>query len=308
MKIIPVVVRQQTTPPPPSPSTAVSSDGDVVMAAATGVDEEPIPATPLAQALEEIDLMIELEDSDAGPGERAVASSGASENAGLLCRVREFFCEPHGPFAMAVLLVMPLLRGGDLVSAMAVRERAFSEDEARSLFCGLMVCLERSSRAGIAHRDVKLENVMLAEPTECFHRGVRLVDFGLAARCPHGRGGGLTTPTGTPSYIAPEIIRTARKAAISGVDSQQGYGVECDVWSAGVVLYILLSGSMPFFGGTMAELLQRIAEGSPSFSGAAWAAVSPEAVDMVRRCLTVDPAKRITPSQAITSHPWLRAA
>lgn len=111
-----------------------------------------------------------------------------------------------------------------------------------------------------------------------------------------GRGGeaGGGHLIGTPGYVAPEVIRR-----LPGANAPPS-----DMWSAGVVLYILLSGKMPFYGRNDAECLARTASGSYAMPAREWSRVSPAAVSLVRGMLCVDPTKRLTASAAL-QHPWL---
>lgn len=97
---------------------------------------------------------------------------------------------------------------------------------------------------------------------------------------------------GTPGYVAPEIVK------------REPYGPAVDMWACGVVLYIMLSGKMPFFGRNDAECLKRTAEGKYSFPSREWSRISPEAVSLVKALLQVDPSKRLTANAAL-AHTWL---
>lgn len=97
---------------------------------------------------------------------------------------------------------------------------------------------------------------------------------------------------GTPGYVAPEIV------------NREPYGPAVDMWACGVVLYIMLSGKMPFFGRNDAECLKRTAEGKYTFPAREWSRISPEAVSLVKALLQVDPTKRLTANAAL-AHTWL---
>lgn len=100
------------------------------------------------------------------------------------------------------------------------------------------------------------------------------------------------TQCGTPGYVAPEIIM------------EQPYGKECDYWSIGVVLYILLSGSPPFFEDERADLFEKIKTASYEFEDSVWGNISVEAKDLVRGILKANPAERLNCDQML-QHPWM---
>ncbi|CAM9880192.1 unnamed protein product [Laminaria digitata] len=104
--------------------------------------------------------------------------------------------------------------------------------------------------------------------------------------------GYVSTQCGTPGYVAPEILRA------------ESYGTSVDMWSVGVIIYILLGGYPPFHDENQTRLFRKIKSGNFKFHTEYWGSVSSEAKDLIRRLLTVDPKKRLTAAQAVT-HPWL---
>lgn len=145
----------------------------------------------------------------------------------------------------------------------------------------------------VAHRDLKLENVLLEEP---FVSGgtnrVRLIDFGFSKLVEEGEP--MFTACGSTLYIAPEVL-TAKETG-------RGYGLECDVWAVGVMSYILLTCNPPFAGATPAETLASIRCGAYTFP--AQVGLSADARDFVARLLVADPARRATCREAL-AHPWI---
>ncbi|CBN80278.1 possible CDPK [Ectocarpus siliculosus] len=105
-------------------------------------------------------------------------------------------------------------------------------------------------------------------------------------------GGFVSTQCGTPGYVAPEILRA------------ESYGTSVDMWSIGVIVYILLGGYPPFHDENQTRLFRKIKAGNFKFHPEYWQSISNEAKDLIRRLLTVDPKKRLTAAQAVT-HPWL---
>ena len=144
---------------------------------------------------------------------------------------------------------------------------------------------------GITHRDVKLENLLLADV--CDLSTVKLVDFGMAkAFDPTDDPNRMALVCGTPAYIAPEVV-TGRR-----------YTNAVDCWSCGVILYILLSGVVPFKDPDEHTLLVNIARGAYSVSGRQWVLVSESAKSIVTGLMRMNPDTRLTAAGALV-HPWM---
>ena len=139
---------------------------------------------------------------------------------------------------------------------------------------------------------LKLENLLLGDKAEL--SSVRIADFGLAHAAEPGSADIMSLVCGTPIYVAPEIVTGKR------------YSNGVDMWSSGVVLFILLAGIVPFDEdpGDEQAIYRRIARGSYSLKTAEWQAVSNEAKALVAGLLTVDPTQRLTATEAL-AHPWL---
>ena len=137
--------------------------------------------------------------------------------------------------------------------------------------------------------DIKPENILMV--SKDVHSTVKLTDFGFAARCYNDHC--LTETCGSPSYVAPEIL------------SRTPYGRPADIWSLGVVGYILLCGYTPFDAKSDKHMYTLIKAGRYQFHSDAWGCVSEEAKDLLSHMLVVDPAKRYTAQQAL-DHPWVR--
>ncbi|CAI5483873.1 unnamed protein product [Closterium sp. Yama58-4] len=188
-----------------------------------------------------------------------------------------------------VHLIMELCEGGDLFDRIKQRGQ-FPERDAALLCRSLAEALLQCGRKGVLHRDVKPENILLRSK-EC-HTRIKLIDFGVAAL--HTPGTLRMDRAGTVEYTAPEVLDRA-------------YGPEADIWSAGVVLYILLCGFPPFWAATNADLERKIRTAHVDFRHPRWAAISDGAKDLILRMLEKDPTKRITALE-IFAHPWIRAA
>jgi len=155
------------------------------------------------------------------------------------------------------------------------------ENEVRRIFKQVLQAVAFCHDSGIVHRDIKPENILLDN-----HGDVKLTDFGLSARV--STGAKLTRACGSPSYIAPEILR------------QSTYdGQKADSWSCGVLLYILLTGERPFQGKTPQETLHLVKAGVYPLPCSCL-----EATDLLRRLMSVDPAQRCSLHDAL-QHPWL---
>jgi len=169
-----------------------------------------------------------------------------------------------------------------------VAKQYYNEKEARDVCKTLFEALAYCHGKRIAHRDLKPENLLLQSPSN--DRDLKIADFGFAKRCPSTNC--LTTQCGTPGYVAPEILE--------GVP----YGTQSDMWSLGVISYILLGGYPPFIENNQRELFRKIRRGNYEFHEEYWGSVSPDAKNLISSLLTVDPTKRLTAKQALRS-PWI---
>lgn len=184
--------------------------------------------------------------------------------------------------------VMDFVDGGPLLDRIVTRG-SFSENDARILLRTILLTLQFLSKLGCVHRDIKPENILVDSHSHTWP--VKLTDFGLSAKMQPDEL--LYEALGTPLFVAPEIL------------SGQGYDCSCDMWSLGVVIYIVLCGYPPFpFSETPAKLIDAIVNGRYDFPSKEWDHVSNDAKDMVKRMLEVDATKRITPAEAL-SHRWV---
>ena len=184
-------------------------------------------------------------------------------------------------------IVTEYLAGGELFDRI-VKKTFYSEHEARDVVYTLLSTVKFCHDLGIVHRDIKPENLLLTSPDEDAH--VKLADFGMAVR--HTGEPSLTQRCGTPGYVAPEILL--------GLP----YGKAVDMWSVGVVTYILLGGYPPFHDEKQSKLFKKIKKGEYEFHPEFWSAVSEEAKDLIRKLLTLNPTDRLTADQAL-QHSWV---
>lgn len=187
-------------------------------------------------------------------------------------------------------LIMELVTGGELFDRIIDRG-AYSEQDASLLMLSLFRAVHYLHSKGIAHRDIKPENILYESPAAS--ASVKLSDFGLSKVLDTKQM--MQTCCGTPGYVAPEVL------------TYTGYGFEVDMWSLGVLLYIILCGFPPFYNENDSVLFAQIQAGQYEFISPYWDDISPEAKDLVSKLLVVDPKKRLTAEQAL-KHPWFSAS
>ncbi|RHZ31378.1 hypothetical protein DYB31_010623, partial [Aphanomyces astaci] len=179
-------------------------------------------------------------------------------------------------------LVTEYLAGGELFDRI-VEQEYYSENEARALVRLVLQAIKHCHDHDIVHRDLKPENIFLASASD--NTSVKIGDFGYAVVAAEST---LTTACGTPSYVAPEILL------------HEPYGKPVDVWSVGVITYILLVGYMPFHGNTQVELFSRIKHAEYDCPDD----LSPDAQDFLSKMLVVAPVERYTVDQLLC-HVWI---
>jgi len=179
-------------------------------------------------------------------------------------------------------LIMECLDGGNLCSYVKAKRR-LTEDDSRKIFFQILQSIEHLHMLGVTHRDIKLENVLFANSND-----IKLIDFGFSTVCQPGKR--LKVFCGTPSYMAPEIVRRTEYE-----------GKPVDMWSLGILLYALLCGCFPFRAKSYPDLYRRIARGTFAIPEELSASVK----DLLNQFLTVDVSQRITASAAMR-HSWLQ--
>ncbi|KAM0848505.1 hypothetical protein ACQ4PT_054342 [Festuca glaucescens] len=184
-----------------------------------------------------------------------------------------------------IYMVLEFVNGGELFDRIAMKKK-LSEQEGRRLFQQLIDGMSYCHGKGVYHRDLKPENVLVDRKGN-----IKISDFGLSALPQHLGGDGLLhTTCGSPNYIAPEVLQN------------RGYdGSLSDIWSCGVILYIMLVGYLPFDDRNMVVLYQKIFKGDTHIPE--W--LSPGAQDLLRRILKPDPKKRINMAE-IKTHDWFQ--
>lgn len=190
-------------------------------------------------------------------------------------------------------IVMELLSGGELFQRI-VDQGCFSEKDAAALFAQIILSMDYLHSMNIVHRDVKPENILYVASKS---NDIKLIDFGYAGVWAPDRP--LTGLCGTPDYVAPEVLTWYD-------DDEHGtpYGKGSDLWSLGVLLYVILSGCSPFCADEEEQLLKQVAQAKYEFFENEWKGVSEEAKNLISCLLVVDPEKRMTMAQ-LFEHPWL---
>ncbi|OQR99104.1 calcium/calmodulin-dependent protein kinase [Achlya hypogyna] len=183
-------------------------------------------------------------------------------------------------------LVTEYMEGGELFDRI-VEKTYYTEKEARDLVLILLNAIKYCHDRNVVHRDLKPENLLLTSKSD--DAFIKIADFGFAKQ---DMNASLTTACGTPGYVAPEILKG------------ESYGKTVDIWSIGVITFILLCGYPPFHDENQKRLFNAIKVGSFKFESPYWDAVSAEAKDFISQMLVVDPTTRFTADQLL-EHIWL---
>ncbi|KAK2717388.1 calcium/calmodulin-dependent protein kinase type II alpha chain-like isoform X3 [Artemia franciscana] len=185
-------------------------------------------------------------------------------------------------------LVFDLVTGGELFEDIVARE-FYSEADASHCIQQILESVNHCHVNGVVHRDLKPENLLLASKLK--GAAVKLADFGLAIEV-QGEQQAWFGFAGTPGYLSPEVLK------------KEPYGKPVDIWACGVILYILLVGYPPFWDEDQHRLYAQIKAGAYDYPSPEWDTVTPEAKNLINQMLTVNPAKRITSTEAL-KHPWI---
>ncbi|XP_028763379.1 calcium-dependent protein kinase 10-like [Neltuma alba] len=188
-----------------------------------------------------------------------------------------------------VHLVMELCEGGELFDRIVARGH-YSERAAATVARTIAEVVRMCHANGVMHRDLKPENFLFANKKE--NSVLKAIDFGLSVFFKPGER--FSEIVGSPYYMAPEVLR-------------RNYGPEVDIWSAGVILYILLCGVPPFWAETEQGVALAILRGVIDFKREPWPQISDSAKSLVRQMLEQDPKRRLT-AQQVLEHPWLQNA
>lgn len=199
-------------------------------------------------------------------------------------RMHDFY-EENAEF----LMVLEYLPGGDLFDRIH-NKQTYNEEEARHYVQSLLRAVKDCHDIRLVHRDLKPENLLVKHDAKDMP-GVKLADLGFATIAENDNS--LTAGCGTMHYVAPEILRN------------KPYGRPVDLWSCGVIAYIMLGGYPPFYAENKKALVEKIKLGAFKFHDKTWGNVSPLAKDLIRRLLVVKPENRLTADEALR-HEWMK--
>ena len=186
-----------------------------------------------------------------------------------------------------IYIVMELCEGGELFDRIVARGH-YSEKDAATIFRTMMRTVAHCHNLGVIHRDLKPENFVLK--TKEPDAAIKAIDFGLSTYFEPQQH--FHDIVGSAYYVAPEVLK-------------RNYSNEADVWSAGVILYILLAGVPPFWAQSEQAIFDEVLKGKYDLRSDPWDKISEGAKDVVRKMLVSDPKQRAT-AQEVLNHPWVR--
>jgi calcium-dependent protein kinase len=191
-----------------------------------------------------------------------------------------------------IYLIMEKCNGGELFDRIIIHiqsNKMYTEKDAAKIFQQLISAIVYCHDNGIVHRDLKPENLLYINEGDEINNPIKVIDFGLSRNFdPKSK---MNTKVGTAYYVAPEVL-------------EGNYTEKCDVWSAGVILYILLSGEPPFNGANDREIYKAISKMIYQFPYNKWKKISKNAIDLIEKCL-VPEDKRIS-AKEVLEHPWFK--
>lgn len=187
-----------------------------------------------------------------------------------------------------VYLIMELCVGGELFESIISSDH-FGEKDAAVLMKQIIRGLYYMHQLHVCHRDLKPENFLFLQKGHVKDTTLKIIDFGLS--CFFEEGQYLVTRAGTPYYIAPQVLIGR-------------YTQASDLWSIGVIMYVLLCGYTPFHGETDAAVLAKVQVGSYQFHPSDWRGISEDAKNLISRLLAIDPTVRATAADAL-NHVWI---
>ena len=202
-----------------------------------------------------------------------------------IMKVYEYFNTPD-----CFSIVSELCTGGELFKK--IQNNILSENVGKYVMKQLLSAVAFCHKNGIIHRDLKPENILLEEEEEAKKEyfTIKVIDFGTSGKMKKGQK--YNEVIGTPFYIAPEVLNN-------------NYDEKCDMWSCGIILYVMLSGEPPFYGETDNEIYNEILHSDVRFDQKVWENISNEAKDLILKLLNKDHMKRSSAVEAL-QHPWIQ--
>jgi len=188
-----------------------------------------------------------------------------------------------------IYLVMELCNGGELFDRI-IDLGHFTEVQAATVMQDIVRAIFHMHEMHVCHRDLKPENFLFTTKDDIEKNTLKIIDFGLS--CQFTDGQVLSTKAGTPYYVAPQVL--AGK-----------YDQTSDLWSCGVIAYVLLCGYPPFYGENDSDVLAKVRLGNFSFNPSDWKNISEDAKDLIRHLLKMNPKERYSAEQAL-NHDWIK--
>ena len=205
-----------------------------------------------------------------------------------IMKVYEYFNKDNNLY-----IISELLSGGELLEK--INENGFlSEDVSAYIMKQIFSAVDFCHEKGILHRDLKPENILIESEAEAKKEffTIKIIDFGTSGKIQDEEDELFNVGVGTPLYVAPEILENEK------------YDEKCDMWSCGVIMFMMLSGKAPFDGDNDEEIYQSVRKGKYDFDNEKWDEISNEAKDLIKKLLIHDFNKRFSAKEAL-NHPWI---